>query len=45
MNQILIILGFIALYITARRMAGLKRDNDFGFRPPKKTWWQKLLGK
>jgi hypothetical protein len=29
----------------ARRMASLKRDSDFGFRPSKKSWWQKLFGK
>jgi hypothetical protein len=45
MTPFLTILGFIALYIMAHRMASLKRDRPFGFQPPKKSIWQKLFGK
>lgn len=46
MTPILIILGFIALYVVARRMASLKRPRPMGFYVlPKKTFWQKLLGR
>jgi len=42
MNPILIIAGFVALYVMARRMSLLQRDRLFGFQPPKKTLWQKI---
>jgi hypothetical protein len=47
MTPILTIIGFIILYWLAKRLAALKRPpRPMGFYvPPKKSWWQKLLGK
>ena len=46
MTQILTIAGFITLYIVAYRVAHIKRDEPFGFQPPKKkSWLDKLLRK
>ena len=42
MNPILILLGFIALYIVASRLASLRRPPQMGFIMPKKTLWQKI---
>jgi hypothetical protein len=42
MNPILVIAGFVALYIAVHRMASFKRERPFGFQPPKKTLWEKI---
>ena len=45
MTPILTIIGFIILFWLAKRLASLKQPPQMGFRPPKKSLWQKLLGK
>jgi hypothetical protein len=46
MTPILTIIGFIILYWLAKRLAWIKRPQQMGFYvSPKKSWWQKLLGK
>lgn len=47
MSPIFIIIGFIVLYIVVYQLASVKRPpRPMGFYvPPKRSWWQKLLGK
>jgi len=45
MTAILTILGFGILYWLAKRLMAIKQDSQMGFRMPKKSIWQKLLGK
>ena len=45
MNPILIIIGFIVLYIVVYQLASIKRPPrpmGFYYVPPKQTLWQKL---
>jgi hypothetical protein len=45
MTPLLTIVGFVILLWLAGRLASVKRDLQMGFRPPKKSIWQKLFGK
>ncbi len=43
MTPILTIVGFIILFWLAKRLAAIKRDPPMGFRPPKKSWFDRFF--